>query len=165
MKKYGLYMADRKPNIELRGLPESMHISEKKISFSSICNGETRINDIMWFVISAGKYHIYEVTNEDGRVIHRSKVIGRCLKFPFLPKGSYEIGPCLTEEDFRGMGIYPSVLTHICSVFQSDLYMIIREDNFSSIRGVKKAGFVKVGEGYRDKFGIWRMKQGEMEIL
>lgn len=165
MNKYSLYMVDRRMRTNLGGLPGSMHISEKKVSFSTIYNGETTINDIMWFVLSAGKYHIYEVTNEDGRIIHRSKVIGRCLKFPFLPKGAYEIGPCLTEEDFRGKGIYPKVLTHICSVFRSDLYMIIRDDNYSSIRGVEKAGFVKVGAGYRDRFGIWRMKQNELEIL
>jgi len=61
-----------------------------------------------------------------------------------------EIGPCWTDDEYRGQGIYPSVLTRI---IQNELkndeavaYMIIKDTNTSSQRGVAKAGFTRTGE-------------------
>ena len=81
-------------------------------------------------------------------VVHTSCVVPKCGKFSFLKKGDYEIGPCVTSEKFRGRGVYQYVLRHITSqqMFQgANFYMIVREDNFPSVRGIEKSGFLRCG--------------------
>ena len=82
-----------------------------------------------------------------GEIVHESIVIHRCYKFPFLKGNDIQIGPCKTNREYRGRGIYPKVLQYI---IDNELglgdcaYMIIEENNVSSIRGVEKAGFRRV---------------------
>ena len=110
-------------------------------------NTKTVIGRLMFQMISKGKAKIYYV--HDGNDLkHRSYVIPKCSKFPFLGASDYEIGPCYTEPKYRGRGIYPTMLKWICeSVGNQDttFYMIVDENNVSSIKGIEKAGFVKCG--------------------
>ena len=102
--------------------------------------------DYVWHLITLGKYKKIVVLNKDNRVVHTSCVVGKCFKFPFLSKSSAEIGPCATHSDFRGMGIYPMVLNYIRSIGEyTDYYMLVRSDNTASIRGIEKAGFLRIG--------------------
>ena len=80
-------------------------------------NSRTYFNrmDYIWSLVALGRYKKIVVVDENGRVIHTSSVIGKCFKFPFLSKTSAEIGPCQTHEEFRGRGIYPTVLKYILS--------------------------------------------------
>jgi hypothetical protein len=70
--------------------------------------------------------------------------------FPMLrgPKALL-IGPCLTEENFRGRSIYPRVLQYVVSNLADDgygpFYIDSSPDNTPSIRGVEKAGFQRRG--------------------
>ncbi len=105
-----------------------------------------------WWLISRGKYRIWCVYDND-TVIHTSYVVPKCVKFPFLDKASYEIGPCHTNDSYRGKGIYPAVLYDIVQKKGGVAYMIIDDTNTPSIKGVAKAGFaVMPGEIIRDKF-------------
>lgn len=93
-------------------------------------------------------YRIYEHGNR-GKIIHESYVIHKCYKFPFLLGNDIEIGPCYTQEEWRGRGIYAYVLNkiNIRELSARDKsYMIIDSKNISSIKGVKKAGYVKNSE-------------------
>lgn len=105
-------------------------------------------NAIQWNVATLGKVKVYTVYDK-GKIIHSSYVVWGNEKFRFLKKGDIEIGPCWTHTDYRGHGIYPTVLSHI---LQQELsgggtaYMIIRDDNTASQRGVSKAGFQKSGD-------------------
>lgn len=102
--------------------------------------------DYAWHLITLGKYKKIVVLNKDNSVVHTSCVIGKCFKFPFLSKSSAEIGPCNTHLDFRGRGIYPMVLNYIRSMgAYTDYYMLVKTDNTSSIRGIEKAGFLRIG--------------------
>lgn len=72
-----------------------------------------------------------------------------------MKKNDLEIGPCYTYPEFRGKGIYPKVLTKICQKRGGDsisFYMIVDENNLSSIKGIEKAGFVRCGSVYISKF-------------
>lgn len=65
-----------------------------------------------------------------------------------MDKDDYEIGPCFTYPQYRGNGIYPSVLRSICNSIGNDnttFYMIVDETNIASIKGIEKAGFKKCG--------------------
>lgn len=111
--------------------------------------------DYMRYFMTFGRYKKIIVFDNDGTIMHISRIMGKCLKFPFLAKTSVEIGPCVTYPNFRGRGIYPAVLRHIrASGWYKDYYMFISEDNTSSIRGVEKAGFVKIG-AVEKRHGQW----------
>ena len=111
--------------------------------------------DYLRYLMTFGRYKKIIVLNSNGTVMHISCTMGKCFKFPFLIKNSVEIGPCVTYPNFRGRGIYPAVLRYIRgSGWYQHYYMLVREDNISSIRGVEKAGFVKIGE-VQKRFGRW----------
>jgi RimJ/RimL family protein N-acetyltransferase len=104
---------------------------------------------IFWFLFSRHRYKIYFV--EDGeRVVHLSHLISKNPKFPFLGRGDYEIGPCWTHADYRGMGIYPNVLKRIAEDMTGHserLYIFAEIDNEASLKGIRKSGFRLVGTG------------------
>lgn len=84
----------------LKGYPS------QKLSFRIV------LNNIYWWFVTGGRYRIWCVY--DGKeIIHTSYVVPSCFKFPFLKKGEFEIGPCYTKSEYRGQGIYPSVLQRI----------------------------------------------------
>lgn len=127
-----------------------------------------------WLVISYFELAIYYVKDGE-KLIHTSLVTGKSFKFPFMGDYDLHIGPCITDEKYRGRGIYPKVLQKIASDYgflsncpinkaqvidrhcepskdgvaiQNNklLYMIIEDSNLPSIKGVTKAGFKKVGK-------------------
>lgn len=84
---------------------------------------------------------------KDGIVCHTSYLMPACWKFPFMKKGEYEIGPCRTLPEYRGQGIYPTVLkTIIAENKETTFHIMAAENNISSIRGIEKAGFKKYGK-------------------
>lgn len=98
--------------------------------------------------MTLGKAKLYYVADESGTTAHVSYVVPKCFKFSFLNKRDYEIGPCFTAPEFRGQGIYPTVLKHITeNVGANDavFYMIVDDKNVASIRGIEKAGFERCG--------------------
>jgi len=60
-----------------------------------------------------------------------------------------EIKFCLTLPDARGKGLYPmvinAILDYLGSKGFSKAYMCVHKDNKSSIRGIEKAGFARIG--------------------
>jgi len=82
--------------------------------------------------------------------------------FPVIePDGALLIGPCFTDPEYRGRGIYPHVLRHIASVLGArgygPFYVHTSPDNAASIRGVEKAGFRRLGcwSGWRWMRNVW----------
>lgn len=93
-------------------------------------------------LLTKNKTRIYLALNSKRKVIHTAYVIPHNFKYPFLGANEFAIGPCCTEESFRGNGVYPMVLNYITNTNEDQLfYMFIRKENKASIRGVEKAGF------------------------
>ena len=70
-----------------------------------------------------------------------------------------EIMFCLTAPEYRGRGLYPSALQVILDYLKGAgferCFICVRDDNVSSIRGIEKAGFRRVGiMKLRKFFGI-----------
>ena len=112
---------------------------------------------ILFTVASKGRHRICYVKNSKGELVHYSFIIPYCAKFSFMNKGDFCIGPCWTKEDYRGKGIYGSVLNYIAKMILKDnetvdLYVLIREANASSTRGIQKANFVPVGKSTKTKY-------------
>lgn len=110
---------------------------------------------ILFHLITRGKEKIVYVLDKDDRVVHISYVIPKCVKFPFLNRNDYEIGPCVTHLRYRGQGIYSRVLEYICENLGKEstvFYMIVDSKNLPSIRGIEKTGFQQCGIVEKSKF-------------
>lgn len=96
-------------------------------------------------LITGGKANLFYIKSADGKILHTSYVLPKCAKFPFMEKGDFEIGPCHTARSARGQGLYGKVLGHITSdrrFRNAQFYMIVKENNLPSIRGIEKANFI-----------------------
>lgn len=101
-----------------------------------------------FWLMTGGKFRIFYI-RQNGEIAHTSCVIPGCFKFPFLGKGEYSIGPCVTKPEFRGRGLYGKALRSITThpMYQDGVfYMSVNEHNAPSIRGIEKAGFRQVGK-------------------
>lgn len=120
-----------------------------------------KFRSLYWNVITLGKCKAYVVKDKQGALVHVSYVIPKCFKFPFMRRGDIEIDPCHTVSNYRGQGIYPYILSRI---LQEELkqnaaaYMIVDNHNYSSIKGVLKAGFKKINSLKKSKAGIYVVK-------
>lgn len=86
-------------------------------------------------------YCIYALL-ADGKLIHVSHVFGKSWRYSFMNKNDILIGMCWTNPDFRGQGIYPSVIKRIASDYRERrIWIYCDERNISSVRGIEKAGF------------------------
>lgn len=130
-------------------------VESQKISlFRPFLKGEGRslktllVRGLFWLQ-SKGDFRIYYVReNGNGKPIHTSYVIGASGKFPFMERGDIHIGPCTTDPDHRGKGIYKQVLRTIHAdhcTHRSRAFMIVHEDNLPSIKGIEAAGLTHVG--------------------
>lgn len=121
------------------------------------------ISRAMFSLCTLGRGRIIYVLDDD-RIVHTSFLIPGCFKFPFMRKTDFEIGPCVTNAEYRGKGIYPFVLHYITNTFaakNSNFYMIVNEDNCSSRKGCEKAGFSICDQVQRQGvLGIWK-RMGE----
>ena len=74
-------------------------------------------------------------------------------------KKSLHIGPCWTDNKFRGQGIYPAVLSSICkNNSETNMFIFTEDENIASQKGITKVGFKKFSNGYKSKhFGIYKI--------
>lgn len=111
-------------------------------------------NALYWNCATLGKIKAYVVYDNE-TIIHFSYVVRGKEKFTFLNRCDIEIGPCWTHPEYRGLGIYPAVLS---AILQKELrgggtaYMIIHNTNQASQNGVAKVGFKKTGFCTRRNF-------------
>ena len=124
----------------------------KKIS----CEKVLRLRIALFLFVSRGKYKIYCLYDRKG-LVHFSFLIPYCLKFSFMNKADYQIGPCWTREDHRGQGLYGKMLLHIARDVisnnkSSNVYVLVREANIESTRGIEKVNFMKIGVCKKTKY-------------
>lgn len=130
-----------------------------KCEKANIKTGAVRL---YFFVITGGRFRIYYLM--DGSTIaHTSYVVPYCIKFPFMEKDDYEIGPCATEPAYRRLGCYHYMLRYICSEHNKEnirFYMLVNPPNVASIHGVEKAGFQKCGVAEKNKLLNYHKVEG-----
>ena len=89
----------------------------------------------------------YDVIIED-EVVSKAVLVSKVPIYHFLPKGGVHLCYCETISEARGHGYYPLLLSYIQNDNpQMELFMIVEETNYASIRGIEKAGFVKYAKG------------------
>lgn len=85
---------------------------------------------------------------DKGVLVHQSFLFNTVFLLQLIHKKGVVIGDCYTHPDYRGKSIYPSVIHSIAKeVLQNAtnkaVFMIVNQDNLSSIKGIEKAGFKK----------------------
>lgn len=115
----------------------------------------------LYFVIlSFGKFWIFYCKDNANNLVHTSYVIHSRIKFPFIKRNGFEIGPCFTTESFRNKGIYRNVLKKITSdeMFQGcSFFIIVHESNIPSKKGIEAGGFEHVGAVRKTFIKTYRM--------
>jgi GNAT superfamily N-acetyltransferase len=87
------------------------------------------------------------VAEVNAKIVHHSWVTTGVARSGGVVIGSAAayIGPCFTLPQYRGLGIYPHVLTVILRYLQREgiakALIQARKDNTPSIRSIQKAGF------------------------
>ncbi|CAA6805030.1 MAG: Unknown protein [uncultured Sulfurovum sp.] len=114
-----------------------------------------------WFVLTLGKYKIIYLYDND-KIIHYTHLLPKFFKFPFMKSDDLEIGPSWTAIEFRGKGLFPSVIAYILEHFKKghrDFHILVHDDNISSQKAIQKVDFQEWGRGYRTKFlGIYKVE-------
>lgn len=140
--KYGLYKTDISSFCDIDTYKgERLHLIVSRVSPKSV----GLIEAIMWNVFCLGRCKLYRMYYNE-TMVHSSLVARGSFKFTFLRKNDIEIGPCWTNEEYRGRGIYPYMLGVIIKEEISNggtAYMIVADDNKSSLKGITKAGFIR----------------------
>lgn len=116
---------------------------------------------VLWYILTIGNFKIYYVLDKTGRIIHFSHVMSKIYKYAFMPRiNSIHIGPCWTHELHRGKGIYPAVLSKICSDYkEKNIYIFTKKENIASQKGIEKVGFKQFATGIKTKrLGIYIIK-------
>lgn len=141
-------------------LPEGLHLEITTPTLRGVLRKENNLTELVWKWLALGRCSLFQVKNAEGVIVHQSMMVGRNPKFSFLRENEYEIGPCMTTEEYRGLGIYPYVLGICVRALpdgeRGEHYMFVSPDHLSSIRGVEKAGFRVIGHVERRRFGIWK---------
>jgi RimJ/RimL family protein N-acetyltransferase len=118
--------------------PKILNLSQEK---------GTLLKDIAWFILSFGQYKI--VYLRDGNtIVHSSYLIPKNIRFPFMGKNDLQIGPCYTNENYRGKGIYTTVLKLIPQVLAEPnrtFWIFTTEHNFISQRAIERSGYLRIG--------------------
>lgn len=97
-------------------------------------------------VISKGRRKYFIIDN--GVSVHNSVLFDKVFLLKLIGKKGSTIGDCYTHPNYRGQSIYPFVIHSIAKEVLLDakktaVFMIVNQDNLSSIKGIEKAGFRK----------------------
>jgi RimJ/RimL family protein N-acetyltransferase len=105
------------------------------------------------YILCRRQWVIHYVYDND-RMVHCSHVMGRGFRLTYVGKDDLFVGPVWTDPDYRGRGIMPAVLRHICATHSSYRYVygVANHRNRASRRGFEKASFSVAAFGYTTRF-------------
>ena len=74
-------------------LPDGLEIRVTRIGFGIVRFLKKQISsaELLFSLASFGRCYLYTAVTRDGAVVHKSTVIGKNFKFPFLKRGEYEL--------------------------------------------------------------------------
>src|SRR2546427_4829121 len=117
-------------------------------------------------MFSNREYGVLVVYHRD-RLVHRSGLFPRYLRFPFMANDDLQVGDVWTDPEHRGRGIASFAVRQIVAAKARRgrrIWYIVEAGNASSIRIVEKLGFVRAGTGRRTRrFGLGLLGQFVMD--
>lgn len=100
-------------------------------------------------------YEVYDGHN----LAHKSTLFKHVFLLRLIKKSGPVIGDCFTYSRYRGLSIYPKVIHYIAKqcLFNKgtkEVFMMVDILNKNSIKGIEKAGFVKLAEIHTKRW-LW----------
>jgi len=105
-------------------------------------------------IFSNQDYSLYLIYDRNN-LIHRSVITPRYFRFPFMAKDDLQIGDTWTSSSYRGKGLATFAIQIACQLHMKPgrrFWYLAEETNLPSMRAIEKAGFKKVGIGFRKKW-------------
>lgn len=96
--------------------------------------------------VDSKKYYKAYLVTDEGKFVHvscmfKNNLLAKQLGF----NNAYTIGECVTSNNYKGQGIYPSILKKIKADYKKELLIVfVQPNNIASIKGIEKAGFHKL---------------------
>lgn len=96
--------------------------------------------------VDSKKYFKAYVVLDNDKFVHVSCMFKNNLLAKQLGyKNAFTIGECVTNNAYKGQGIYPSILKKIKADYKKDTIIVfVQPNNIASIKGIEKAGFHKL---------------------
>lgn len=159
--KYLFYQLKQGENAKTINFPSGYSIKIHELKIGCL-NLHTRFRPIyvFWYFFSFGRCKIYYVLDQKNRVVHFSHVMPKIFKYDFMSqRNSVHIGPCWTDANHRGKGIYPAVLSEICRKNPNkDIFIFTESENLPSQKGLEKVGFRNFARGFKTRvLGIYKI--------
>lgn len=103
-------------------------------------NSNPLIN-LFWYLVTFGKFKILFLLDGD-TVVHFSYITPKSFRFPFMDKTDLQIGPCFTDTNYRGKGIFTEILMLINSVYANkNIWIYTNLKNTPSQKAIERSGF------------------------
>lgn len=100
---------------------------------------------------------------KQGQLVHRSRIFHKShlLSNFHFTQPLVTIGDCFTNDHYRGLGIYPKVISYLGKKYSSShqVYILVAPDNIPSIKGIEKAGFTFMARLQGFRFLIFYFKK------
>ena len=150
--------------------PKNMFIWIPSLT-SFIPPGTNRKFIYFWFlhylnIFPTKDYSVIYIKLND-KLIHRSCVVPKFFRWPFMGRNDIQVTNTWTHPDFRGKGFATIALEFIIkkySIKNRRIWYICQPGNLSSIRVCVKNGFKLIGQGER-KYSLNLMLLGTFRIL
>ncbi len=86
------------------------------------------------------------VIEENTKLVHKTSVFKYLNVLRLIDKKGPAIGDCFKHPDYRGKSIYPRVINKVSNELLAsgqydELFIIVNDNNTSSIIGIEKAGY------------------------
>ena len=134
------YFVYKTRKVEELFLPENYKVSRE------IPNMFSSKHAFVWTVFKGSGFFYRYILHYNNTPVSFADVVDKSLFLRFLPKNCIHIGPCYTPIQYRGHGFYPMLLRFIINEYKDkECYMFVKQNNISSIRGIEKAGFKRIG--------------------
>jgi RimJ/RimL family protein N-acetyltransferase len=109
-------------------------------------------------VLDRRHYGMLTILDSRGQIAHRSFLMPKFARFPFMAVDDLQIGAVQTTPAFRGKGLAPLALAWMVEHFSQPgrrFWYLTASDNGASIAAATKAGFVLAGRGCkRPRLGL-----------
>ena len=99
--------------------------------------------NLLWFIACFGKFYIVFLMDEK-KIVHFSYVTSKVFRFPFMKSSDLQIGPCATDKQYQGKGIFTNVLKLISDVELGNgrtIWTYTTLSNLSSQKAFERAGY------------------------
>ncbi len=110
-------------------------------------------------LFDSGNYGAVLLRDKDGAVDHRSMIMPRFARFPFMGNEDLQIGATFTRPGARGMGLALRAILEIIDRYGNagrQFWYLTDAANTASVAVIRKAGFELAGTGgKRPRYG-WR---------